>query len=138
MPIVREYMATDLVSREHQESVRTAAQAMDQEDIGDVLVTDGGDLCGIVTDRDLVVRVLAEGGDADDVTLGDVCSHDLHTAGPDEDLQEVARRMREAAIRRVPVVEDGEPVGILSIGDLAIVLDDQSALAEISAASSDE
>lgn len=138
MPAVREYMTTGLVSRDHQEPVRTAAQVMDTEDIGDVLVTDDGELCGIVTDRDLAVRVLAEGRDADDVTLGDVCTHDLHTAAPDEDLQDVAQRMREAAVRRIPVVEDGKPVGIVSLGDLAIVLDERSALADISAAPADD
>lgn len=138
MATVSEYMATDLVTRDATDTVRTAAQAMDTEEIGDVLVMKDGELCGIVTDRDLVVRVLAEGKDADDTTLDQVCSHEVTTTTPDADLDEVGVTMREQAIRRMPVVDDGEVVGILSIGDLAIVLDEDSALAEISAASPQE
>lgn len=138
MATVSEYMATDLVTRDATDTVRTAAQAMDAEEIGDVLVMKDGELCGIVTDRDLVVRVLAEGKDADDTTLDQVCSHEVTTTTPDADLDEVGVTMREQAIRRMPVVDDGEVVGILSIGDLAIVLDEDSALAEISAASPQE
>ncbi len=138
MATVREYMATDLVTRDATDSVRTAAQAMDTEEIGDVLVMKDGELCGIVTDRDLVVRVLAEGRDVDDTVLGDVCTHELTTTSPDADLNDVGIEMREHAIRRMPVVEDGEVVGIVSIGDLAIILDEHSALAEISAASPQE
>lgn len=138
MATVSEYMATDLVTRDATDTVRTAAQAMDTEEIGDVLVMKDGELCGIVTDRDLVVRVLAEGKDADDTTLDQVCSHEVTTTTPDADLNDVGVQMREQAIRRMPVVDDGEVVGILSIGDLAIVLDEDSALAEISAASPQE
>lgn len=138
MPTAREYMATDLVTRDAADTVRVAAQAMDAEEIGDVLVMDDGELCGIVTDRDLVVRVLAEGLDPETTTLGDICTKELRTTTPDTDLDVIGNQMREHAVRRMPVVEDGEVVGMLSIGDLAIVLDEHSALAEISAASPQE
>lgn len=138
MPTVRDYMTTDIVSRDHEETVRAAAEAMDAEEIGDVLVLRDGELCGIVTDRDLVVRVLAAGRDADETTLGEICSDRLHTTTPDADLDEVGMEMREHAIRRMPVVDDGDVVGVLSIGDLAIVLDEESALADISSAPAQE
>jgi CBS domain-containing protein len=116
-------------------TVRDVMKMRDHE-IGDVLVVDGSELVGIVTDRDIAVRVVAEGSDPDSVTLGDVCSGDLETVTPDDDLGDVIRDMRDRAVRRVPVVEDGTAVGILSIGDLAVMKDAESLLADISAAPS--
>jgi CBS domain-containing protein len=95
-------------------------------------VVDNGELRGIVTDRDIVIRGLADWDDVSTCTLGDVCSDQLLTTTPDEDLDTAITRMREASVRRVPVVDHGRPVGVLSIGDAAIERDPQSALAEIS------
>jgi CBS domain-containing protein len=81
-----------------------------------------------------VVRVLAEGGDPREATVAGACSGDLVTVGPEEELGRAVRLMREHSVRRVPVVENGEPVGIVSIGDLAIERDPESALGDISAA----
>jgi CBS domain-containing protein len=133
---VRDVMTTDPVVCETTASATEAAQKMRDHEIGDVLVVDGSELVGIVTDRDIAVRVVAEGSDPDSVTLGDVCSGDLETVTPDDDLGDVIRDMRDRAVRRVPVVEDGTAVGILSIGDLAVMKDAESLLADISAAPS--
>jgi CBS domain-containing protein len=114
----------------------TVARAMRDEDIGAVLVAEGDDLLGLVTDRDLVIRGLAGGGDPARAAIGDLASTVTATIGPDDSLDKAAQIMRERAVRRLPVLEDGRPVGIVSIGDLAIEKDSASALADISAARS--
>ena len=113
-----------------------AAKLMDQHDIGDVLVTKDGELCGIVTDRDIALRAVAQGKDPSATTLGDVCSRDLITLSPEDSVEDAISTMRDRAVRRVPVVEAGKPVGVVSLGDLAEERDRQSVLAEISAAPS--
>lgn len=131
---VRDIMSTDLTTVRPDDTVTDAARAMQQADVGTVVVTDDGTLQGLVTDRDLVVRAVAEGRDPSRTPVRDVCSGDLVTVGPDEEVQRVAATMRDRAVRRVPVVESGRPVGIVSIGDLAIERDSRSALADVSAA----
>jgi CBS domain-containing protein len=111
-----------------------AATAMRDRNIGDVLVERDGSLCGIVTDRDIVVRGLADGRDPKSLKLGDVCSMGLETVTPDSEVGDVISRMERSAIRRVAVVEGERPVGIVSIGDLAEQRDRDSALGKISAA----
>jgi CBS domain-containing protein len=108
---------------------------MRANDIGDVIVVDdNGKLTGIVTDRDIVVRVVAEGRDPRATRLGDIASRELTVLAPDDPVERAVELMRERAIRRLPVVEQGKPVGIVSIGDLALDRDPDSALADISAA----
>jgi len=100
-----------------------------------VVVLENNQLCGIVTDRDIVVRVLADGGDPAMVTVGEICSRELTTVPPTASIDDVVRLIRQKAIRRLPVVEeDGEVVGIVSIGDIAVARDRESALADVSAA----
>jgi len=130
--LVRDLMTKNPVTMTPDTPVRQAAQAMREQDIGDVLVAEGGQLRGIVTDRDIVVRGVADFEDLSSCSLGDVCSDQLLTATPDEDITAAIGRMREAAVRRIPVVEGGKPVGVLSIGDAAIERDSRSALADIS------
>ena len=115
-------------------TVIDAARRMRDDDIGDVVVESGGALRGIVTDRDIVVRVVAEGEDPKECILLDICSGDLVTVAPDTSIDDAARQMRERAIRRLIVAEGDQPVGVVSIGDLAIERDEDSALADISAA----
>ena len=131
---VKDVMTTDVVACDASTSLADAARLMRDRDIGDVLVEDGGQLRGIVTDRDIVVRCLAEGGDMSRATLANACSADLATADPEMTLDEAAQIMRDRAVRRLPVVRDGRAVGIVSIGDLAIERDPDSALADISSA----
>jgi CBS domain-containing protein len=119
-------------------SLPDAARAMRDESIGDVLVCDDTQrLVGIVTDRDLVVRGLAS-GDVEGLTLADICTNELTTVTVDTPASEVIRLMTDRAVRRVPVVEEhGRPVGIVSLGDLAAQLDEESALGQISSAPPD-
>ncbi|GAA1531992.1 CBS domain-containing protein [Actinomadura kijaniata] len=131
---VRDIMTGSPVTVSPQDDIITVAKKMRDEDIGAVLVTDGGDLRGLVTDRDLVVRGLVQGGDLTKVDVGGVCSEATASVSPDDSLESAAKLMREHAVRRLPVVEDGRPVGIVSLGDLAIEKDEQSAVADISAA----
>jgi CBS domain-containing protein len=115
--------------------VREAAELMRERDIGDVVVLENNRLCGIVTDRDIVVRVLAEGSDPGMVTVGEICSRELTTVPPTASIDDAVRLIRQKAIRRLPVVEDnGEVLGIISIGDIAVAKNRESALADVSAA----
>ncbi len=132
---VRDVMTTDLVTCPSSAPVMDAAGHMRDRNIGDVLVVDDGSVRGIVTDRDIVVRCVADGGDVRQATVGDVCSGDVTTVASDASIEEAARIMRDNALRRLPVVDDGKPVGIVTLGDLAIDADPSSALGAISAAS---
>lgn len=114
-------------------SVAQAAEMMRDQDIGDVLVQQDGSL-GIVTDRDIVTRAVAAGRDPKQVTLGDICTKDVQTVTPDTPVDDVIRMMSDKAVRRIPVVEDGQPIGIVALGDLAVERDRRSLLGDISAA----
>ncbi|MDN0197782.1 CBS domain-containing protein [Streptomyces sp. S.PNR 29] len=131
---VRDIMTSDLVTVEPQASVAAVARIMRDQDLGAVLVTDGDQLRGLVTDRDLVVRSISEGGDPEQITVAGACSDDVVTVRPDEELDHAVELMREHAVRRIPVVEHGHPVGIVSLGDLALERDPESALGDISVA----
>ena len=115
-------------------SVVEAARAMRDSDIGGVIVVENGRVCGIVTDRDIAVRGVAEGRDVSRLKLEDICSRVLTTVSPTDSVDDAIRLMREKAIRRLPVVEGGKPVGMVSLGDLALTQDPHSALGNISAA----
>lgn len=117
-------------------TVREAAEAMRANDIGTVIATnDQGRIAGILTDRDIAVRVVAEGRDPRATRIDDIASHDLVALSPDDPIDRAVEAMRERALRRLPVVQDGKVVGIVSLGDLALERDPDSALADISAAS---
>ncbi|GIH91114.1 CBS domain-containing protein [Planobispora siamensis] len=113
--------------------VSVAARIMSSEDTGAVIITNDGVISGIVTDRDIAVRIVAE-DKGPDTPVQDACSDDLVTVGPDTSLEQVVQLMRSKAVRRMPVVENNKAVGIVSIGDLAMERDPDSALADISAA----
>lgn len=132
---ISDVMTKDPVTLDSTTDLRKAAEAMRDHAIGDVVVTKSdGSLCGIVTDRDIVVRGIAEGREPTDTTLDDVCNHQLVTVGPDDAVATAVDAMEGNAIRRLPVVDNGSLVGIVSIGDLAVERDPGSALGEISAA----
>ncbi|WP_026313829.1 CBS domain-containing protein [Actinomadura flavalba] len=102
-------------------TVHDAARVMRDEGIGDVLVTYAGRLCGMVTDRDIVVRAVADGRDTAVTSLGDVCTAELATVGPDDDTGTALHLMRERAVRRLPVVDDAQrPIGIVTLGDITL------------------
>jgi CBS domain-containing protein len=130
----REVMTSHPVTLSPDASLVEAAQRMRDNDIGDVLVVeDGGRLRGIVTDRDMVVRALAEELEARNTTIEDVCSADLVAVDVEEDADRAVELMRERSVRRVPVVDRGRLVGVISLGDMAIERDPGSVLAQISA-----
>ncbi len=133
MTKVVEIMTKDPIVLEHTESLRSVAQKMRDEGVGAVLVKERGNLYGIVTDRDITVRAVADGLAPDEATVETVCTHEVETVAPDDDAGEVIRRMRERQVRRIPVVDDGTAVGIVSLADLAAQLDPDSALADIAA-----
>jgi CBS domain-containing protein len=108
------------------------ARIMRDEDIGAVVVVENGAAAGLVTDRDIVVRGIAAGRDPNSTPVGEVATRDLRTLTPDQNVEDAIRLMREWDVRRVVVVQDGRPVGIVSIGDLAIERDTDSVLADIS------
>jgi len=117
-------------------AVSDAARRMRDGGVGDVAVMDGERLVGILTDRDIAVRVVADGKDAS-TPVREACSGDeLATITSDTSVEDAARLMREKSVRRLPVVDDNRLLGIVSIGDLAIEQDERSALADISAAES--
>ena len=135
MDTLQDVMTRDPIVFEATTPVVDAARAMRDNDTGDVLVQRDGSLCGIVTDRDIVVRGVAEDLDPSSAPVGDLCTTDVTALHPEDSVEDAVRIMREQALRRLPVVdESGQPVGIVSIGDLAIEQDPGSVLGDISAA----
>jgi CBS domain-containing protein len=134
---VREVMTENPIVLPVNASVQDAAVKMRDEKIGDIIVEKNGALYGMVTDRDIVVRVIAEGRDARTTDLESICSRDLVTLAPDDSVKDASRVMEEHAVRRLPVVEGGSKgkvIGIVSLGDIAIEKKPKSALGKISAA----
>jgi CBS domain-containing protein len=134
---IRELMTPNPVSMPGTASVHEAARAMRDADIGDVIVIENNQVCGIITDRDIAVRVVAEAKDPTTTALADICSHSLLTVKSTDSVEHAVRLMRTHTVRRLPVVEEGKAVGIVSLGDLAVERDPDSVLGEISAAPPD-
>ena len=137
MPLqtVREVMTTNVVYLPSETTVAEAARTMREQDIGDVVVADGPSLTGLVTDRDIVVRAVAERRDPESTTIGEILTRDLVTVRPEDSVHSAALLMRDHAIRRVIVCDDDKSlIGILSIGDLAALIDPESVLGGISGA----
>jgi CBS domain-containing protein len=108
---------------------------MKDVEAGAVIVTDDeGRVAGILTDRDVAVRVIGEGRGAKSTPVQDIATMDVTTVSPSDSARDAVQLMRDRAIRRLPVVENGRPVGIVSLGDLAVERDSDSVLASISAA----
>jgi len=125
---VRDAMAADVRSVTTDDSVAAAARARRDAGTGFLPVLDGGRVAGVVTDRDLVVRFLAEGGtDPGGTLVGEVMSRDVTTIGPDEELTAAGEAMRDREVRRLVVVEGGAVVGVLSHGALVQATDAEGA-----------
>lgn len=131
---LRDIMTQKPLTLQTSDTITAAARTMRDGNIGDVVVLENGQICGILTDRDIVIRALAEGMDPSRTTVGQVCSRELTTLSPDDSIAQAVSIMRDKAIRRLPVVEDGRPIGIVSLGDLAVERDPDSTLGGISAA----
>lgn len=130
---VAEVMTTRLETVDASDSIQAAAERMRESNCGDVLVTQDGQIVGIVTDRDLVVRGLAAGSDPS-TEVGPMATDVVQGIPATASVSNAAALMREKHVRRLPVVDNGVLVGIVSIGDLAKSEDGESVLAEISAA----
>ncbi|MFG3557762.1 CBS domain-containing protein [Micromonospora sp. NPDC047557] len=133
MTTVGEFMTTRLVTMDGNETLIAAAQEMRDSAIGDVVVTDGNGVVGIVTDRDITVRGVAENMDPGSTRLSQITSRNVITVSQYDDAVAAADLMRTYAVRRLPVIDDGRLVGLVSMGDLAVEREPQSVLADISA-----
>jgi CBS domain-containing protein len=116
---IKEVMTRDVRACEPNATVADAAKVMAQEDVGPVPIVEDGRLIGIVTDRDIVVRVVAEGRDPNATTVSEIASTELVTVSPDDDLDEALKLLAERQIRRLPVVEGDRLVGIVAQADIA-------------------
>jgi CBS domain-containing protein len=125
MAQIRDVMTSNPTTCEPSTTVVEAAKVMASEDVGPVPVVEGGRLVGLVTDRDLVIRVIAEGRDPNSTTLGEIASSDLVTVQADTDLEEATRLMSQHQVRRLPVVEDSRLVGIVAQADVARTLEEE-------------
>jgi CBS domain-containing protein len=116
---IKEVMTRDVRACEPNATVADAAKVMAQEDVGPVPIVEDGRLIGIVTDRDIVVRVVAEGRDPNATTVSEIASTKLVTVSPDDELDEALKLLAERQIRRLPVVEGDRLVGIVAQADIA-------------------
>jgi CBS domain-containing protein len=122
---IREVMTSKLCTIDADKSVAYAAKMLRDEDVGLAPIVEGDRLIGTLTDRDIAVRVVAEGRDPESTTVREVASTELVTVDPQQDLEEALRLMAEHQVRRIPVVEeDGRLVGILAQADIARQQDD--------------
>lgn len=120
MPQIRDLMTTSPRSVSKGDSVSDAARVMRDEDAGAVPIVDGDRLVGVLTDRDIAIRLVAEGKDPQSTTVEQIASQELVTVDPQQDLDEALRLMAQHQVRRLPVVEeDGKLVGIIAQADVA-------------------
>jgi CBS domain-containing protein len=123
---IREVMTSKLCSIDTDKSVAYAAKMMRDEDVGIAPIVEGDRLVGVLTDRDIAVRVVAEGRDPDEVKVTEVASRDVVTLDPQQDLDEALRLMARHQVRRLPVVEeDGRLVGVVAQADVAQQADER-------------
>jgi CBS domain-containing protein len=117
---VRDAMSSTVITARPSQSLADAAKVMKSDDVGSVPVVDGERLVGILTDRDIVVRAVAEGRDPQTVTIEEVASREPVTVQPDQNLDEALELMVRHQVRRLPVTEEGRLVGMLAQADIAI------------------
>ncbi len=124
---VRDIMTTDVATAPPDTTLEEIATMMKEQDVGSIPTVDGDELSGIITDRDIVVRCIAIGDDPSEVEVEQILSGQVHTVAPDDEVEQAARLMSRHQIRRLPVVEDGQLVGVVSIGDIAVKEDEDTA-----------
>jgi CBS domain-containing protein len=121
---VQEIMSHDLVAASENETCFDVAKKMKEHDVGAIPIMEGDQLKGIITDRDIVVKCIAEGDDPKTSPVKKYMSAEPVTATPDMDVEEVSQLMSQKQIRRLPIVESGNKlVGMVSLGDLAVKAD---------------
>jgi CBS domain-containing protein len=122
---IKEVMTSDVRACEPNATVADVAKVMAQEDVGPIPIVEGGRLVGIVTDRDIVVRVVAEGRDPNATTVKEIASTELVTVSPGDDLDEALNLLAKRQLRRLPVVEGDRLVGIVAQADIARLGEDK-------------
>lgn len=131
---LRDVMSKKVEVLDGSTDVIDVARTMRDRDIGDVLVRLDDGRVGIVTDRDVVVRGVANDRDLGLTPVAEICTSDVATLRTDATIGDAVEMMRSRNVRRIPVMEDGQPAGIVSLGDLALEREPGSPLADISAA----
>lgn len=116
---VKDAMTSDVKTATSSQSLTDAARLMKQEDVGSVPVVDGDRLVGMLTDRDIVVRGIADGSDPHAIKVGDIATRDIVTVRPDDDLDDALRLMAQHQVRRLLVVDEGQLVGVVATADVA-------------------
>ena len=116
---VREIMTTRIVSVQPNTSVKDAALMMNRHNIGSVPVVDGASVRGMLTDRDIVLRCVAENRDATTLKVTDICSQGAVSVRPDQSVSDAMNLKSTEQVRRLPVVDNGQLVGMLSLADVA-------------------
>ena len=117
---VNEIMTKDVATADHETSLEAIATLMKEENVGAIpVLDDDGELAGIITDRDIVVRCIAEGGDPQKVEAGELARGKPVTVGADDTIDVVLRTMKEHQVRRVPVIDGHKLVGVISQADVA-------------------
>lgn len=129
--IVRDMMTKDLITCSPDETLAQAAQKMASGDIGCCPVVESGQLVGVITDRDITVRTVARGLDPNSQHVREVMSTNLVTVTPDTSVEDACRLMMDYQVRRLPVVEENRLVGMVSLADLAIDLEEEEMVAEV-------
>ena len=120
MSKIADIMSTDVRTVQPQDSLRRAAQCMQELDVGALPVCDGERLLGMVTDRDIAVRAIADGLNPDEACVSDIMTPDVQFCTTEQDAEEAKRLMGARQVRRLPVIDDNRRlVGIVSLGDLA-------------------
>lgn len=119
---IAELMTRDVQTVTPETDLVTVAKHMKELNVGVIPVVQGQTLLGLITDRDIVIRALAKGIDVRDAAVRDYISSDPSTVSPQDDVKQAAEIMAREQIRRLPVVEGGKLVGIVSLGDVAVDL----------------
>ena len=118
--LVKDIMSKDTVSLNAEDSIERAAQLMKQFNVGSIPVCSQEKLVGIVTDRDITLKSVAAGLNANQQKISDVMTSNPVTGSPDMDIHDAARIMSEQQIRRLPIIQNNNLVGIVSLGDISV------------------
>lgn len=112
-------MTNKIISVQKDELVSAAAKKMKQAGVGSVAVEDQGKIVGIITDRDIVLRDVAENQNAGQTKCGDIMTRDVATATPESSIDDVAQTMSQRQVKRVPIIDQNKAVGMISLADLS-------------------
>lgn len=129
---VGDLMTRDPLTVGQEVTLTDAARQMRDADVGVLIVTQGPEVRGVLTDRDIVVRAVADELDPATTRIAEIVTHDLVAVSPGDDIDTVAEMMRTHSVRRLPVLDGERLVGVVSLGDLAAERDSGSVLADIS------